>query len=81
MKNITYICDIRDCDNEAQNKDNAMQVIFTTEQTEGRSRDPHFSNVSVDLCEVCRNRALRGNYIFAAGAQGSNQYWFRNERD
>lgn len=53
-----------------------MQIVFTTEQTEGRSTKPYFSSHNLDLCEKCLNKALTGNYIFGHGAQGHNTYYF-----
>ena len=76
MKETKIICDI--CGKEhAKNYPN-VQVIFTTEQTEGRSCKNYIDIVSIDLCNECRDYQIMGNYIMATGAQGCNQYSFIN---
>jgi hypothetical protein len=74
MKTEKYICDIKGCEKEAENKSTNIQVIFTTEQNEGRSVAPHLANVTIDICKCCLDKVLKGNYIFASGAQGHNEY-------
>jgi hypothetical protein len=78
MKTETFTCDIKDCKRKAIEKDVRMQIIFTTEQTEGYPTKHHFSMEKIDLCEECYAHALKGNYIFGSGAQGYNKYWFKN---
>lgn len=59
-----------------------MQLIFVTEQTEGHITDPYFaSDQKIDLCVKCWEKALNGNYIFAAGAQGYNEYYFKRSAE
>jgi len=76
-------CDVCEGVIDSVTKDNKcveMQVIFTTEQTEGKSCANYFSFLQLDLCDDCKERALSGHYIFAAGAQGcSNRYYFAKE--
>lgn len=72
-----YICDVCKQDTNIT-KTQDMQVIFTTEQTEGRGVNPYFSNVSIHLCVDCKVKCLSGNYIFASGAMGYNTYGFRS---
>jgi hypothetical protein len=71
-------CDIKDCNSEKEVKTVKIQVIFTTEQTEGRSCAPYLSEERFDMCQECENKLLKGNYIFADGAQGYNTYYFKN---
>lgn len=70
------ICDV--CGAETGNKKIDIQVIFTTEQNEGRSCKPHLCNEKLNLCNKCLNNVLdNGNYIYANGAMGCNTYFFR----
>lgn len=57
-------------------KPTKMQVIFTTEQDEGRATKPYFSFGELDLCKKCLEEALTGKYIHAEGAMGFNKYYF-----
>ena len=80
MKRTQVLCDVCDThgtETPASHVDTPMQVIFTTEQTEGRSSPPYLDNVKIDLCDSCMKIVLEGKYIFAEGAQGSNTYSFR----
>lgn len=73
-------CDI--CgDLEIKEKQKSFQVIFTTEQNEGRSCEPYLEDARLDLCEQCRNRVLEGDAIFAQGAMGYNNYYFKKKKD
>ena len=81
MKTTTYSCDVKVCSNEPEKKGFSIQVIFTTEQTEGRSVKPYLANVQLDICDSCLNNVCKGNYIFANGAQGSNEYYFKSKQD
>jgi len=76
---ITHSCDVCGVDVLSTQCGIHLQVIWTTEQTEGRPTKPNI-NVSpekIDLCEKCYERVLAGNYIYAAGAQGYNRYFFK----
>lgn len=69
----SYFCDI--CKKETE-KDNVksisrMPVIFTTEQTEGRSVEPYLDFVSIDICNKCLAKSIK---IKASGAMGYNNY-------
>ena len=78
MKKEIYICDICGEESGAPRKgDGKVQVIFTTEQNQGISTKPYFEFVSIDWCEQCRSKALAGNAIYATGAMGYNQYYFK----
>ena len=74
MKNESYTCDIHKCTNEAEHKQQTLQVIFTTDQTEGRSVKPYLSIEKIDICQSCLDKILKGNYVFANGAMGYNEY-------
>jgi hypothetical protein len=74
MKIERYQCDI--CEKPAKHLRFSLQVIFTTEQTEGRSTSPHLSTEKLDLCEKCMEHICGGNYVWAHGAQGCNTYYF-----
>ena len=77
MKQEKWICDIKGCDNEPIHKGFSLQVIFTTEQTEGRGCTPHLSKETLDLCEDCMSKILEGNYVWGEGAQGHNRYYLK----
>ena len=74
MKTEVYICDIKECGRKAIHKDTKLQVIFTTDQTEGRSGRPYLDNITIDLCDECMAKVLDGRAIFANGAMGHNEY-------
>ncbi len=77
MKTENYICDIAVCTEEAYYKGSPLQAIFTTEQTEGRGVEPYLSMEKVDICKGCMSKIVKGNYVWANGAQGSNTYYFK----
>jgi hypothetical protein len=78
VKTTTVHCDV--CKSSKEVEENAdLQVIFTTDQTEGRSRDPYLSRQSMDLCAACRAKIVKGNYVFAHGAMGNNTYYFKED--
>lgn len=69
----TYVCDI--CGAEfAERRQVNVPVVWTTEQTEGRSCKPYYGVERLDLCEDCADRV---HVVEAAGAQGRNRYVFR----
>ena len=79
MKKETYHCDAceREVADDSAHVGVRMQVIFTTEQDEGRATDPYFSIETLDICDSCTTMALAGHYLFAVGAQGHNTYSFK----
>lgn len=80
MKITKTICDI--CEEETKNEEINIQVIFTTEQNEGRCCKPHLCNEKLNLCDKCLNNVLyHGNYIYGNGAMGHNNYFFKNRSD
>lgn len=72
-------CDI--C-HERANNHKKIQVIFSAEQTEGHECKPYVDEFlwPLDLCDKCLGRILDGNYVFASGAQGYNDYYFKKEK-
>lgn len=54
-----------------------IHVVFTTEQTEGRSVDPYLSLETIDICPACMRTILGGKMLFAEGAMGNNTYYFK----
>lgn len=80
MKQINVICDIENCKGFVgePGENMKLQVIFHTEQTEGRATNPYLYLVEVDICEACKNRILTGDYVHAWGAQGYNKYNFKD---
>lgn len=79
MKKIItkYYCDV--CKKETNNEEIDIQVIFTTEQNEGRSCYPHLCNEKLNICDDCMEKILfDGNYIFASGGMGINTYVFKD---
>lgn len=75
MKREIFNCDV--CGKETDVKKKRMDVLFTTDQTEGRSCDTHLSQEDVELCGNCMAHVLKGNYIYGSGCQGYNKYWFK----
>lgn len=78
---IEYTCDIDKCGQFCLPGKDQLQVIFTTEQNEGRPRDRYLhSFYTLDLCDDCKKHLLKGNYVCAYGAQGYNTYYFENPK-
>jgi len=80
MRTTTITCDIEGCGAPLDidtGITKELGIIFTTEQTEGRSTRNHICSQRVDLCPKCYAKVLEGNYIFAHGAQGYNTYYFK----
>jgi len=69
------ICAQEDTDSPVEEKQ--IPIIFTTEQTEGRSVKPHLIIQKMDICEECMEIIVRGYIPFGHGAQGHNKYGFR----
>lgn len=78
MSTITkIICDIKDCDVEAEHKQKTISVRFTTEQTEGRSTTPYLSGEKLDMCKDHYQEYIDSLPLVATGAQGYNDYTFK----
>lgn len=76
-----YICDINNCQKEASKKNKKMNVIFHTEQTEGRSVKPYLSLKDIDLCDTHYSQVIQEDRnIHATGAQGHNRYYFKKQK-
>lgn len=81
MKKVTTVihCDV--CNSTKNVKEDiGIQVIFTTEQTEGRSVKPYLTPDlhKLDLCEDCLDTIIEdGKYLYGRGAMGYNKYEFR----
>ena len=69
-------CDV--CESQKDVTSNTLQIIFITEQTEGRSVNPYLSNKTIDICRSCYEYVLEGNYLRGSGAMGHDAYWFDN---
>lgn len=69
----TY-CDIKDCPNVSYKDDLRLPVVFTTEQTEGKSSAPYIDMCELDLCKEHYNDFLFTSPLTAIGAQGHNEY-------
>jgi hypothetical protein len=80
MQKTIILCDV--CEQGAMNceggkRNQEIQVIFTTEQEEGRTSPAYLSMTKLDLCCDCFMKVLNGNYIYAQGAMGHNSYEFK----
>jgi hypothetical protein len=58
-----------------------MDVIMTTEENEGKQVNPYLGSQTMDICEECMGKITQGKYIFGAGGQGHNSYWFKGYYD
>lgn len=77
-KEVLYHCDV--CKEEGGDdleKDKEIQVIFTTETTEGTIVDPWLYLCEIDICGDCLERVLDGEALFGSGAQGHYKYYFK----
>ena len=53
-----------------------MDVVFTTEQNEGRTTSPYIDREKIELCDTCRNIILMDRkMVEAQGAMGYNKYY------
>ena len=69
------ICDV--CENDKEVCSKNINIIFTTEQTEGRSVEPYLSLNKIDICVKCLAKVISGNMLFGEGAMGHNRYYFK----
>lgn len=82
MKKVTvdYYCDI--CSEKTKNEEEKLPIIFLTEQNEGRSCYPYLTKGNIVLCDRCKEKMLiEGIFIFAEGAMGYNNYFFKEKSD
>lgn len=75
MKIEYHKCDIDKCESKATYINVAHNVIFHTEQTEGRYSDPYFEPSKLDLCLEHMGELIVGKTVHAHGAQGYNTYY------
>jgi len=78
-KKETYFCDICKIESNTKFKSIDLQVIFLTEQTEGRSVNPYLSSQKIEMCKDCNDYVLKGNYLYGSGAMGYNEYYFKKK--
>lgn len=70
-----YLCDIKGCENEATVINKTFQVVFFTDQTEGRSIKPYLSEEKLDLCNKCIEKIIKERKaICGSGCMGFNDY-------
>jgi hypothetical protein len=74
MKETKIKCDV--CGALNAKEGIKLQVIFHTEQTEGRGCEPYLSTETIDLCDDCHAKVLQGNYLHGTGVMGYNNYKF-----
>lgn len=83
MKIVTHECDIIGCSRDCTNNKGCigLQVtaIWTTEQEEGHPCPPYLGLETVDLCLQHQKLLMEGNMIFARGAIGYNEYYFKTK--
>lgn len=82
MQIITHKCDIQGCKSEVSDHIKVkLQVIFTTEQTEGTSIEPRLTSemYALDLCNEHYNQIVNGQYVYARGAQGYNTFYIPDQ--
>ena len=77
MKIEIFKCDV--CKKEVEelkmHTNYKLPVIFTTDQTEGRSRKPYLDYKKVDICFECYNKMIKERkFVTACGAQGYFEY-------
>lgn len=76
MSKVEYhVCDISNCENHAEYIGENHNVIFHTEQTEGRPCEPYFEASKLDLCKDHMGDLILGETVHAHGAQGCNTYY------
>lgn len=74
---VSYYCDIDGCDTPVEPKDvREYEVVFDTEQNEGRSTEPYFQPAELYLCDKHREAYMAIQPIRASGAMGFNKYKF-----
>ena len=80
-KVVGYYCDIEGCGESV--KPEAVReydVVFETEQNEGRSTEPYFSADELYLCDEHTKEVLRLTPIKVTGAMGFNKYRIMNNQ-
>lgn len=77
MEKRTLVCDICKDESEKVVARHTMAVVFTTDQDEGRATDPYLDEKKLDIGEKCLGRILSGHMLFATGAMGYYDYFFK----
>ena len=77
-----YQCDT--CEVEMTESGNSMdyslQVIFITNQEDGKLCEPYHAIEIVDLCKKCKTKILNEKrVVLASGCQGFNKYCIHGE--
>ena len=76
-KVVAYYCDIAGCGTPVEPEDvREYEVVFETEQNEGRSTEPYFQPAELYLCDKHREAYMQIQPIRATGAMGFNKYRF-----
>lgn len=82
-KNIPKpFCEINGCTNLIKSlgtlpPKKEIQVIFTTNQTEGRECAHYLEINNIWICEDCLLKRINGSNIYGAGAQGIDEFFFK----
>lgn len=86
---VEYYCDLceskidlkklekRELSTTKKSLETEVQVLFTTEQTEGQPTTPYIQSTGLHLCQECFNKYKASLPISASGAQGHNNYRWR----
>lgn len=76
MKKEIISCDIQGEHNGKISSYKNMTVVFVTEQNEGRTCEPYFDKVDIDICEDHLGNLLQNRVMITAeGAMGYNKYF------
>lgn len=75
MKTIIVSCDV--CKGQISPRPHDIQVIFVSDQNEGKPSEPYLDEVTIDICKLCIDKVMSGKYIFSRGALGNNEYFFQ----
>ena len=78
MEHKWCTCDVCGNETDQQHTERQIQVVFTTEQTEGRMRPHQLTLERMDICQKCEDIIIGGKCLFGSGAQGHNKYWFKS---
>lgn len=86
MRLERVVCDIKGCKAEVKidsSKKTAVTVPvrFLTETTEGRCVEPYLKLISIDICTDCLAKLIGRLPIEGHGAQGYNEYYFKEQND
>ena len=80
MKNVIVTCDLCEAKIPAQSKKIQIQMVFTTEQTEGWPTKPYLDFVSIYCCNDCLDKIIEDQPVLASGAQGHNRYRWNTKK-